>query len=191
MPFQLIFRRPREFYFEWIDYYLADGARRSMVWTQGTETWLYREPKTYERKGDLEMGIASAMGLSYGAAYTIPRLLLPNVRGWALTQLRKSALIDKEVFESTTCYHIRGLDLNGDIVDVWIGVGDYLIRRVKSELMFADFSAVTDEIHRKFRINRFSRFEKRPLVDSAPPNKIWKTTTIRKTRTPLGFAVLQ
>jgi hypothetical protein len=83
--FRLSFKRPAEFYFEWIDRYSTANVRRSAVWTNGDETWLYREPDILEKKTSLEIGIASATGVSYGAAYNIPRLLLPEIKGWMIT----------------------------------------------------------------------------------------------------------
>ena len=175
MPFGLRFKRPSQFYFEWVDRYLTEDARRSAVWTNRDETWMYREPDTYERKASLEIGIASATGLSYGAAYNIPRLLVPRIRGWAITELTHNVLIGYEIVEGAACYHVRGLDSNEDIIDVWIGMKDYLIRRIKSQLTFSGFSTVKDEIHRNLKTNQCQRFEIRPTIEW-PPKQGLKTT---------------
>jgi hypothetical protein len=50
---------------------MANG-RRSAVWTNRDETWLYREPDILEKKTTLEIGIASATEFHMVAAYNIP-----------------------------------------------------------------------------------------------------------------------
>jgi len=153
-PFKLFFSRPNRFRFEWLDYYLQNSGRLNVVWSDGADTFGYWEPDRYEKKESLEMGIAGATGISGGSAYTIPRLLMPTIDGWVLTELTKTNLAGKEIFEGELCYRIKGLDLDGDLTEVWISKKDFLIRKVTTHSSFEDFSTVEEEIHRNIRINQ-------------------------------------
>ena len=39
LPFKLLFKRPNRFHFEWIDYYLWQAGRKSVVWSNGKDTF--------------------------------------------------------------------------------------------------------------------------------------------------------
>jgi len=168
MPFKVLFRRPGLFRFEWLDYYLWKDGKLTVLWRNANDTFLYQQPDIYEKKESLERGIATVTGISDGAAYNIPRLLMPGIGGWTLTDLTKLTLVAQELFEGELCYHIKGMDLQGDVSEIWIGKRDYLVRKTRTQSTgFEDFSAVTEEIHRNIRINQpiaESRFEFKPPI---------------------------
>jgi outer membrane lipoprotein-sorting protein len=153
-PFRLFFSRPNKFLVEWLDYYLQKDGRKNVVWSDGKAAFAYWEPDTFEKKQNLEMGIAAATGVSSGAAYTIPRLLIPEIEGWALNDLKKPTLVGEEVFEGELCYRIKGFDSGGDPNEVWIGKRDSLVRKVTTHSSFEAFSTVQEEIHRNIRVNQ-------------------------------------
>ncbi len=130
LPFKLLFKRPGRFYFEWIDYYVWQIGRKSVVWSNGKDTFFYQHPDTHEKNESLESGIAAAAGISFGAVYNIPRMLLPKVGGWSLTDLRNPMLVGEEMFEAEPCYRISGIDHDGDMTEIWISKKGYLVRNL-------------------------------------------------------------
>lgn len=165
-PFSLFFNRPNRFRVEWLDYDLQKDGRKNVVWSNGEATFVYWEPKTFEKKQSLEMGIAAAAGVSSGAAYTIPRLLIPEIEGWALNDLKKPTLVGEEIFEGELCYRIKGFDSGGDLNEVWIGKRDSLIRKVTTHSTFETYSTVEEEIHRNIQVDRPIQ---KDIFDFKPP----------------------
>lgn len=154
LPFKLFFSRPNWFRCEWLDYYLNKNGRLSVVWTNSAGTFTYREPDRYERRASVEMGIAAVTGVSAGAAYDVPRLLMPDIDGWAVTDLKKTALVGEEVFEGELCYRIKGFDWDGDLNEVWINQRDFLIRKITTHSTFGNFSTTEEQIHRNIKVNQ-------------------------------------
>src|SRR5204863_4759174 len=101
----------------------------------------------YEKRASLEMGIAAATGISSGAVYDVPRLLMPEIDGWAVTELTRTALVGQEIFEGELCYRIKGFDLDGDLNEVWINQRDFLIRKITADSTAGAYSTTEEEIH--------------------------------------------
>ena len=99
--------------------------------------FFYQHPDTHEKNDSLEGGIAAATGISFGAIYNIPRMLMPNISGWSLTDLRDPMLVGVEMFEAEPCYRISGTGHDGDPTEIWIssllpGSNSLLMRVVSS-----------------------------------------------------------
>lgn len=153
MPFKLYFKRPNLLRFEWIDYAPWRDGRTKIVWSNGSETFTYWEPDTYEKDESLSMGIAGATGISRGAAHTIPSLLLEEIGGFELTDLTDLSLVGEEVFENEPCYRISGKHPAGDVYELWIGKRDFLLRKERTRTDEKDQYIIEEEIHRDIKIN--------------------------------------
>jgi outer membrane lipoprotein-sorting protein len=155
-PFKLFFNRPNQFRFEWLDYGSQKNGRLRVVWSEGNDTFTYWEPDKYEKEESLEMGIAGATGVSSGAAFHTPRLLMPEMGGWAMTDLKKTALVGEEMFEGELCYRIKGFDFSQNLNEVWIGKRDFLVRKLTRHSAFEDYTTVQEEIHRDIKTNQIA-----------------------------------
>jgi outer membrane lipoprotein-sorting protein len=174
MPFKLFFKRPNRFRFEWVDYYLWKNGKTTVVWCNGKDTFLYEQPDIHEKKESLESGIATVTGVSDGAAYNIPRLLLPNINGWTFTDLKKPTMLRGEVFEGDFCYRIKGLDESGNVNEIWISKRDFLVRKIRTQSAFTDFSTIEEEVHRHIRVNQpipEENFNYQPPIALRAPKK--------------------
>jgi len=154
-----------------------------VLWNDGTETYTYlRSVNQYKKDVNLNMGIVAATGISGGASYTIPSLMLENSPGSVIAALSNLALLPQEDFEGTQCYVITGKNPMGLDYKLWIGVNDYLFRKcewtvksyqearkqfestLKTKTIedraklpdlsaMPDHSSVTQEIHRSIKVN--------------------------------------
>ena len=154
LPFKLFFSRPDSVRCEWLDYYLDASGRLSVVWSNPKGTFLYRQPDRYETRSTLELGIATATGISSSACYDVPRLLIPEINGWAVTNLKETKLVGEEIFEGESCYQITGYDFHGVRNDVWIGKRDFLIRKLRSSSASGELSITQEQVHRDIKINQ-------------------------------------
>lgn len=133
--FETAFARPNLFRFDWTNHHPAnrDVDWRSVVWSDGTATYTHSEtdsePETMEEES-LELAIAGATGVSSGSARTIPRLLMPEIGGWSLSQLQSPTVVGVETIDGVPCHRVRGQHPRLEQIDVWIGVQDHLVRKV-------------------------------------------------------------
>jgi len=80
-------------------------------------------------------------------------MLIPEFAGFRLDQLTDLSLSRDEEFEGELCYHIRGKH-QGEPYDVWIGKRDWLLRKVRNESKYADYTSIQEEIHRHLSVNQ-------------------------------------
>ncbi|HEV2912142.1 MAG TPA: DUF2092 domain-containing protein [Pyrinomonadaceae bacterium] len=153
MPFKIYFKRPNLLRVEWVDYFPWEDGRTKIIWSNGKETFNYWEPDRYEKDESLSLGIASATGISSGAAHTIPSLLLEEIGGFLLTELSDLSLVGEEVFENELCYRISGKHPSGDVYELWIGKRDFLLRKEKTQTNYTDYYTIEEQIHRNIKIN--------------------------------------
>lgn len=174
-PFKLRFKRPDRFRFEWTEYDASATGRLFVVWSNQAGTFTYWEPDRYEKNRSLRSGIAGATGVSSRAVRTIPELLIPDLVGWRITELRKPVRLSDEIFEGELCYHIRGSHPDGEPYEVWIGKKDYLLRKMRLWSTFPNFSTIRDEIHRGIKINQpipDDRLEFKPPIALNDPKEL-------------------
>ncbi len=147
--------RPDRFRFDWRSKHPIPNApfRQSVVWHNGKSAYLYLEPDMYEPMVDLKMAIAGATGVSDGAAYHVPLMLLPDLDGSLSSRTSSPKLVGEETFEGVECYVIEIVLRGKQPQTMWIGKQDFLLRRVHQEKKNDDFSTVRDEIHRKIVLN--------------------------------------
>jgi hypothetical protein len=139
VDFKTFYRAPDRFRLEWASHSDYKGRRttiESVVWANGTGVHRYWtvEPHKVERYADLETALGGAAGVSGGASRTVPPLLLRlrsldrgGGRVWRVGHLE---LLPSEEFDGTPCHRVRGTEGEDDVVDVWIGRDNFMIRRI-------------------------------------------------------------
>ena len=109
------------------------------IWNDGTQAYFYMgvqngkvDRKTYNKARDDRMAIASATGVSQGAATTIPSLFFPEfepeyLRGWGV-DYPKNARIDRvEEVQGEECYVITGESATVKEETYWISKSRHFI----------------------------------------------------------------
>jgi hypothetical protein len=158
IKFSTAFERPTRFRFEWTSHHPHPPLRhlltQAAVWrdTEGTFS-SRRNPdgkETVDARRTLSEGIAAATGVSRASSHHIPRLLLPEVSGAAVTDLQNPVLRGTAQVEGVACHHIAGERLRGGLLELWIGKEDLMIRRIKRTLNGLD----VEEIRRGVQVGR-------------------------------------
>lgn len=137
IAFDTAFARPRQFRFSWIARH-PDPSLHHICWRSaigsnddGAWAWLLRDEAGSRCEAmSLTMAVASATGISGGAALTIGRFLFPEIDGFALGDLRSPTLAGVEDCEGIRCYRIAGTDPEFGPHDAWIGSADFLLRKL-------------------------------------------------------------
>ncbi len=152
VSFKTYFTRPRKLRFEWADLSPASLPGRSVIWSAGEKAYAYHnyDPGKVETEEDLIMAIAGATGVSLGSAYTVSDLLLKGAGGFSLTKLAKLTLKGQERFEGEECYVLEGYHPSGEAWRLWVGKGDFLLRKLRTRRTNGEFE---EEIHRDIRVN--------------------------------------
>jgi outer membrane lipoprotein-sorting protein len=165
ISFKTYFIRPLLFRFTWVDHASeAAAGRTSVIWSDGEKVYASYYFAPEEEIVSLRRAIAGATGVSYGAAQTISRMLMEDVAGYSLAELKKLSLLGQEKFEEEECYVIRGYDPSGYLNELWIGKRDYLLRKYRTT--WAN-GAISEEIHRNIKLNSKIPIE----VFTSPPTK--------------------
>ncbi len=149
-PFATSFIRPDQFRFEYkekVDSFLKEKPCY-IVWRKGDEvlTWFFARPDITKVQS-LSSGIAGATGVSSGSAHTIPALLLPEVGGRKLSDIKEAKLLEDGIFDNVNCFRIQGKFVishdNGKVVRkptvIWIDKKTFLVRRIDEETVFNYF----------------------------------------------------
>jgi len=86
------------------------------------------------------MAVAGATGVSHGAAYTVPSMLLPEeVGGNSFKYLQKVRWDDREKLKSGLCNVVTGKDSQDNPIKIWIDVDKKVIRKILTKHEFPDF----------------------------------------------------
>jgi hypothetical protein len=156
--FEMLFKRPGFFRFAWISHHpylpLRHIEWHSVIWANDTGAFNWHmhntESSTGKRKDEsLEMAIAGATGVSGGAAYTVPTLLMPSEDYFSFAGLQRLHLADTVREDGVLCHQLMGIHEAVGTVEAWIGVEDHLLRRTRH--YFRDLPS--DEIHTSIRVN--------------------------------------
>jgi outer membrane lipoprotein-sorting protein len=152
VAFKIYFTRPRKLHFEWVELSSFSSAERNVVWSDGEKTFGYYsfEPGKVKPEEDLGMGLAGATGVSLGSAITVPNLLLKDVGGFSLVDLKRISLKGEEQFEGEACYVLEGFHPNSEPWQFWVGKKDFLLRKLTTR---RENGELEEEIHRDIRVN--------------------------------------
>lgn len=136
IDFETLFKRPNELRFAWtLEYSNAPGKQhKSVIWCDGVTAWSsysFHSNKP-ERKENLELAVAGAIGASWTTGHTIPRLLSDEVGGIRLDeQLRSFKITGNDTSDGVSCVVIIGAFASGGECKIWVGLKDHLIRRIE------------------------------------------------------------
>ncbi len=141
--FRTAFKRPAFFRFEFsrphpyqklrhvLTRYVAgfDGKAAYVV------TQRHDAPPTRDERPSLEDAIAAASGVSSGAAHTIARLLLPDVRGLSILDLVDASFNPDRAVDGVACYSVTARHpKNGTTTEFWVEKHSLLLRKVIRKL---------------------------------------------------------
>lgn len=151
--FKTYFSRSQKYRFEWIDQPFGNGKKyENAVWSNGENTfssYSWNSNNVQQPQKSLSLGVAGATGVTRGAAHTVSTLLMSEIGGFRLTQLKTLSLLKQENFEGADCFVIRG-EWHRSPVDLWIGKDDFLLRKIKSRNIDSTYK---EEIRRNIKLN--------------------------------------
>ena len=154
MPFKTFFKRPNLFRFEWTEFNITKLGRKNVVWSNGTEAFMYWEPDEYEKKESLGMAVAGATGISLGTVNTISTMLSPDKFGSSLLKSTlKPSLLGEDVFEGVRCFHLKATEAQHPI-ELWVGKSDFLLRKIRREMKDNDRIRIEEEVRRNIQTNQ-------------------------------------
>jgi outer membrane lipoprotein-sorting protein len=153
MPFKTFYKTPNLFRFEWTDYGISKLAKTKIIWSNGKDAFTYLEPDRYEKEEALSLAVAGATGISSGTVNTVLEMLRPNEFGWWNPKTWKDlSLSGEELFEGVSCYRLKAKD-GDDLVELWVGKSDFLLRKLREESEFGDGLRIKEEIRRKIQVD--------------------------------------
>ena len=142
VPFTTVFVRPNRFRFEFNSQITPNKNYRYIVWCSGKEvqSWWDAKPGVV-REDSLIMALAKATGVSSGAAFTVPTLLMPEINlGWRLTDLIAAKRVKDAKSGKWECYRIDGKFIDTTkTMKLWIDKQSFLVRRIDSQKDFSNF----------------------------------------------------
>jgi len=138
IEFETYFVRPRLFRFEW-----TERDEHFMIWSDGSksyERYQFANQKT-EPVENFEQAIAGATGISYGGAWTILSLLIPELRarGRTLLQIRDLTLLGDEEMNGCSFHVLKGSSKLPEDTTLWVSARDFTVRRIRE-----DYEITTD-----------------------------------------------
>ncbi len=150
--FKTYFTRPNKLRFEWLNCAVLVFPDRSILWSDGSKSFTSHahSPGRIETKDDLGMAVAGATGVSLGSAHTVPTMLIKELLGFVVTDIKKPILKGQEAFEGEECYVVEGLDRSDQPVQLWISRQDSLLRKLRQPGIDGEFE---EEIHRNIKVN--------------------------------------
>jgi len=105
LSFSTHFRRPNFFRFEWR---CSDLEGVNVIWCDGKSAFnKYRYDKNATPAKNLILAIAGATGVSGGTAHTVPALLMEEVGGNKLTDMKNSVYRGAEIVNGEDCHHLQ------------------------------------------------------------------------------------
>jgi hypothetical protein len=108
---------------------------KGAVWSTGHDNlfWMSVLGSTARKQPSRELALASATGVSGGAAASIPGTFFKSNWGGLLTTGTKAARLADDKIGETDCYVLKS-DTNGRTNTLWIGKADFLIRQVENDI---------------------------------------------------------
>lgn len=90
----------------------------------------YSGSASIESLDSMELAVAAATGISDGSAHTIASLLLPDVGGFRLRDLRRLRFRRTRIIDGVHCIAVSGLHPSAGRWTAWFGAQDLLLRRL-------------------------------------------------------------
>lgn len=122
------------------------------VWSDGTQPYLHMSAvNAYSKMESDEIALGGATGISGGAAFTVPALVLSafEPKTSLLSRLKKARVEEVETVEGEECYVISGSSVVSKRETYWISKKSYLIRKYSRSLEAPEGGAAIPEISDK------------------------------------------
>lgn len=155
--FSILLKKPNQYLISWAQQPAVTGMpqQSGAVWSDGTQPFLYMGIlDAYSKMSGDEMALAAATGISGGAAFTIPSLFLPRLKGQpvSFSRLKDAKIQTSEKVAGEDCYVISGPSEISKEETFWISKTSYLIRQYRrsfespeKDAEAAEAAEVTDE----------------------------------------------
>jgi hypothetical protein len=131
--FTTYFKRPNLFRFAFVSQMMENRAFPecvNVIWSDGRSTHFKSPTWPFERQDSLRMAIAAATGISYGSAFRIPRLLMPDLMAVRKDDFKETQYVSAEPIENEVCDRIH--DPSGlRKTDCWISQSRSIIVRTQ------------------------------------------------------------
>ncbi|NOY42390.1 MAG: DUF2092 domain-containing protein [Planctomycetes bacterium] len=149
--FSILLKKPNLYLISWTqkNMPMPGMAQSGTVWSDGTQPYLYTGIlNTYSKVTNDEMALASATGISGGAAFTIPTLFLSVFKEQPapLSRLKNLKVEKTEVIEGEDCYVLTGSSEISAKETLWISKTSYLIRKYYRSLESPEGGIVIPEL---------------------------------------------
>jgi DNA-directed RNA polymerase subunit RPC12/RpoP len=118
--------RPNLYRVEW-DSTVGPVAMKGAVWCAGEGDFLSIDKTKYTRMDSRELALASATGVSGGAAATLPSIFFSGQFG-LLSLIQKPNRAADEAVDGEDCYVVKG-DAMGMGVTLWLSKTNYLVKQ--------------------------------------------------------------
>lgn len=148
--FAIKLSRPNRFVIEWeLKAANLPAMGKGAVWCDGTSHYLMINPSQYSRIQGRDMALASATGISGGAAHTVPTLFYTNETAAipsSLKSLQSAARWQDEAVDAEECYVVEGWMGGMAQMRFWITKKDHFIKQ-RRQILGGDMKppAVTDD----------------------------------------------
>jgi hypothetical protein len=131
--FSIKLKKPNLYQISWEQKLGFPGMTQAgAVWNDGKQPYLFMGiAKSYSKISDDQMAIASATGISGGAAHTIPSLFLAIYQGNSnpFARLKEPKMTESEKVEDDDCYVVSGSSAASKSETFWISKKSHLIRK--------------------------------------------------------------
>lgn len=134
--FSIKMKKPNQYLISWeqTNQMMPAFVQAGAVWNEGSQPYLYMGVmKAYSKMTSDEMALASATGISGGAAFTIPSLFLFNKRDH-FSSLANPQIEGIEQLDGDDCYVISGSSAASKKETFWISKKAHLIRKFSRSL---------------------------------------------------------
>jgi hypothetical protein len=127
--FSILLKKPNLYLISWTQKSMpmAGMTQDAAVWSDGTQPFLYMGTmKAYSRMGSDDLALASATGISGGAAFTIPSLFF-KLRPAPFSRLKDPRMEKTEQVGEEDCYVVSGASTIAKKETFWISKSKHLI----------------------------------------------------------------
>jgi hypothetical protein len=130
--FSIILKKPNLYLISWTRENMPIRSQSGAVWSDGTQPYLYMGGmNAYSKMSSDELALASATGISGGAAFTIPSLFLSvfKEQPTPFSRLKDPQIEMTEKVGEEDCYVISGSSSISKKETFWVSKTSYLIRK--------------------------------------------------------------
>jgi len=135
--FSIILKKPNLYLISWSQERASGVPQSGAVWSDGTQPYLYMAGmNAYSKMGSDELALASATGISGGAAFTIPSLFLSVFAEQPdpFSRLKDPQIEKTEKVGDENCYVISGSSSISKKETFWVSKTSYLIKKYDRSL---------------------------------------------------------